>query len=626
MTRANAPFGDFLSSAVVVIGPLPELAEMSLGTVTIERLGARALDAITPTTTAIVIDLRGVPFDDVVSWRTSIEPPPAPLVLVSDRALGEDAIDGVRADEVLVLPRDALRTVERRLRQCIELGRARLSLLVAEQALQQSVTGLAIADASLPNVPIVSVSRGLERLTQYDEREIVGQTCRLLQRDDVGQAGALALGDALRRHAHATAVVRNYRKDGSAFWNEVTVFPITVNGSPTGWMGGVHHDVTNLADAQAEVASLYQRLADQRTFDQAILDGIDVGIITTDREGQILFANRCATSLLANPAIAPGAHVSDVLHLPCLPDALLGGESRWTARHTVVTPDGPEVELDIALSRADGRVEMNIGFFFIFRDSREERQRAEEHRRFERLAALGTMVAGFAHEVRNPVAALRSIAEELGEELTQAGLMLPHAGRMLRVLERMERLVRSSLRFGRPDVPKRASHRPWIVCSAALTTLSPRLIGGEQLRVEMDPDLPSVFVDDGQIVQALVVLLDNAIDAVGSTAGVWLKVHAPRAPDSERPRASVPVTVPMVRFEVSDSGPGISATDLPRIFDPFFTTKPSGTGLGLSIAQQLVSENGGRIEVSSGRGVTTFTLLVPIQDTRSLVPAFDHDR
>jgi signal transduction histidine kinase len=232
---------------------------------------------------------------------------------------------------------------------------------------------------------------------------------------------------------------------------------------------------------------------------------------------------------------------------------------------------------------------------------REDQEREAERRRFEHLAAMGTMVAGFAHEVRNPVAALRSIAEELAEELSSVGLALPHAQRMLVILERVERLVRTSLQFGRPAAPRRGAHRPWTICSAALAGVAARTLPtGHHLRIEVEPDLPDVFVDDAQIVQALVILLENALDATSSPRGVLVRVTRDHSPDLH-----------CVRFEVIDDGPGIAPADLSRIFDPFFTTKATGTGLGLSIAQQIVRENGGRIEVGTATGApTSFSIIV----------------
>jgi two-component system sensor histidine kinase HydH len=269
----------------------------------------------------------------------------------------------------------------------------------------------------------------------------------------------------------------------------------------------------------------------------------------------------------------------------------------------------------------DGEGRVQVGFFLIFRDVGEERREEAERSRFERLAAMGTMVAGFAHEIRNPVAALRSIAEELGEELAAAGVALPHARRMLLVLARIERLVRTSLRFGRPATAKLAPHRPWEISAGAIASVHQRIkASGTQMRVEMESELPDILADDEQLTQALTILLENALDAVSTPEKVLLRVTRAAAPEGDyqgrkstppprdTPPTVTPVAVPpqtWVRFEVIDDGPGVPADLRSRIFDPFFTTKPQGTGLGLSIAQQIVSENGGRLDLSCARGGPT---------------------
>lgn len=251
---------------------------------------------------------------------------------------------------------------------------------------------------------------------------------------------------------------------------------------------------------------------------------------------------------------------------------------------------------------------------------RARRRRADEERfdaerqRFERLAAMGTMVAGFAHEVRNPVAALRSLCEELRDD----GITLPHVGLMLQMVERIERLVKTSLQFGRPAAPKRSPRRPTAITASAMSEMRPRLRSRADIPIEAEAELPDVNVDDRQIAQALVILLNNALDATGgSPSRVLLRVRkntstAGLVPGSQE-RAH-----PTIRFEVIDDGPGISAANMGRIFDPFFTTKPSGTGLGLSIAQQIVNENGARLEVESNPGGrTAFTIVLPVDPART---------
>ncbi len=223
------------------------------------------------------------------------------------------------------------------------------------------------------------------------------------------------------------------------------------------------------------------------------------------------------------------------------------------------------------------------------------------------------MVAGFAHEVRNPLAAMRSLTEELGEELRDGGHSLPHVGLMLQLVERIERLVKTSLQFGRPAAPVRGLSSPRGIAAAALEAVRPRVRDmGENILFALEPDLPDINVDERQLVQVLVILLNNALDATGVAPRVTLRVRARRPREADpRGRKSDPPRGVGVLFEVVDDGPGIPADNIGRIFDPFFTTKPSGTGLGLSIAQQIVNENGAHLEVTSSPGVeTTFAILV----------------
>ena len=328
-----------------------------------------------------------------------------------------------------------------------------------------------------------------------------------------------------------------------------------------------------------------------------------------------------------------GEDVRELLALPNLPDSTLADLERRVEHSLPV--DGREIEIDLTVSRADQAAHEHLGFFFIFHDRTQDKQLETERRRFDHLAALGTMVAGFAHEIRNPMASLRSLAESLGEELAEANVVLPHVDRMLKVLARVERLVRSSLVFGRPSPPRAAHHRPWTILSSAVSSMHPRvhLMGGE-LCIEVDPDLPDVLVDDGQISQVLVILLNNALDATGSPQRVLLRARQARPaaegrkaksepPPPFSPPFSPPLSLPpYVRFDVCDDGPGIPPENRQRIFDPFFTTSASGTGLGLAIAQQLATENGARIELASALGgPTTFSVLCPVAGAEPAPPS-----
>jgi two-component system nitrogen regulation sensor histidine kinase GlnL len=145
-----------------------------------------------------------------------------------------------------------------------------------------------------------------------------------------------------------------------------------------------------------------------------------------------------------------------------------------------------------------------------------------------------------------------------------------------------------------------------------------RLLGGE-LCVDVEPDLPDVFVDDAQISQVLVILLNNALDATGACARVLIRARLAHGGAADgRGSKSDPPPAPFVSFDVCDDGPGVPPENRERIFDPFFTTTASGTGLGLAIAQQLATENGATIKLSTAAGPTTFSVIVPVAGTEVL--------
>lgn len=326
---------------------------------------------------------------------------------------------------------------------------------------------------------------------------------------------------------------------------------------------------------------------------------------------------------------APSAAIFDLRSLPVADLAVIREDPAVGALPLLLLSDREIPEAVYELLRADDGVTLGGSrpvatlkrhlalLMKLGRDVRTERLFDEDRRRFERLAAMGTMVAGFAHEVRNPVAAMRSLTEELGEELHVANMEFPHVRLILQLVERIERLVKTSLQFGRPAAPKRVKQRPWVIVSAALEALRPRVRGYEEIAIEADSGLPDVFVDENQLAQALVILLHNAIDATGAAnrVSVRLKRGERRRTDPPGLEAIDGASRPSVRFEVIDDGPGIPVEIVERIFDPFFTTKPAGTGLGLSIAQQIASENGARLEVvssrASGSPTTTFTIIAP---------------
>jgi signal transduction histidine kinase len=217
----------------------------------------------------------------------------------------------------------------------------------------------------------------------------------------------------------------------------------------------------------------------------------------------------------------------------------------------------------------------------------------------ERLAAIGETAARIAHEIRNPVTAARSLAQQLARE--PASPFAAEHTVILGELERIERQVAALLRFARHEDFRFTPVDLGQLVRGTVHDLRSRL---DEARITVDVDAADGVVaraDRERLRQVLVNLVENAVDALRDADGDRRLVLAVGTTDG---RATVRVT---------DTGPGVAAEDLPHLFEPFFSRKADGTGLGLAIAKRTLDAHGGRIEAASEPGAgTTFRLEVPL--------------
>jgi signal transduction histidine kinase len=226
--------------------------------------------------------------------------------------------------------------------------------------------------------------------------------------------------------------------------------------------------------------------------------------------------------------------------------------------------------------------------------------------RNEKLASLGVLAAGVAHEIRNPLTAIKARLFMQQKALPPGSRERGDAEFIGREIDRLDKIVTDFLRFARPVEPERVPLSPADLLHEVCELMAPKLReAGIELGVDRRIDT-TINADPEQLKQVLINHINIAADALGDGGTIQLRALASRVTLGRRPRAAV-------ILEVEDNGPGIPPAVQERLFDPFFTTKPSGTGLGLSIAARIVEKHGGALRFQTGTRGTTVAIVLPVE-------------
>ncbi len=270
-----------------------------------------------------------------------------------------------------------------------------------------------------------------------------------------------------------------------------------------------------------------------------------------------------------------------------------------------IAKDGKELQLEINSTALYNTAGQFLKARSYGRDVTEKNKLEQQLLKWERLAAVGSMSAKVAHEIKNPLSALSLNLELLEDEINNyAGTNTNEAQQLLKSisveLERLIHLTEDYLQFARLPKPILEAVDVKELLSRLIPLLGPELDRkGIQLNLEVAPDLPAIETDRNQVLQVLINLIRNAEEAMLSGGIIQIKAGSKNS---------------ILEVRVSDTGIGIDRENLDKIFDPFYTTKDTGTGLGLSFIRQVMSELGGSISVESQkRKGTTFTLFFPLK-------------
>ncbi len=353
----------------------------------------------------------------------------------------------------------------------------------------------------------------------------------------------------------------------------------------------------------------------QLEIHQKGLEMIGAGLIFTDMDGVILYVSRSAErilKLMSRHII--GRNINEFVtmdNVEFIPTPSREGEInevRFNFRGKTLYL-GYHSEY---VSTIDGRV---AGYLMAFMEISELKRLQQEQARIDKLASLGILASGIAHEIRNPLAGIKAMAQTIQNELPPDDPNHVYVERIIKQVNRLDTILKAFFAYARPKIPYRTEVDLKEVMSDIEIMLKHQVEKKNiKLKVNIPSKLPYVLVDKDQLQQILINLILNSIDAVDKDHGL-IEVKARRiasVPGKNNGNKSCSKNIQNlcgVEIIVKDNGCGIDPGVMDKIFDPFFTTKPKGTGLGLSIVHQLVTENCGEIYVNSypGRG-TKFTL------------------
>ncbi len=386
---------------------------------------------------------------------------------------------------------------------------------------------------------------------------------------------------------------------------------------------------TALEDANGELRRRFDEVADLKTYTDNILSSLTSGIVTVDLEGRVVSLNPAAELMTGFfGGEVTGRYCTEVFaHTTELGEALMETLTTRTAMPgralTLRRRNGRSLPVELSTSPLKGVEGKDLGVIAVLRDLTVVRELERRLRRSDRLAALGGMAAGLAHEIKNPLTSLLTFSRHLARKFDDPSFRQKFLSVVPRELERINSIVEGLLELARPT---RLQFQPLRV--PALVERVLELYGNQidqaAVRVtrEYARDLPAVWGDQEALYQALVNLVTNALDAMAQGGHLTVRAGWSEAGEYLLPGRAARRRL---KIEVEDTGTGIATADSDRVFTPFFTTKESGTGLGLALTHKIVEDHGGSIDFrpASGGG-TVFRIILPLTPDPTDASGHDH--
>jgi two-component system, NtrC family, sensor histidine kinase PilS len=352
-----------------------------------------------------------------------------------------------------------------------------------------------------------------------------------------------------------------------------------------------------------------QSLANLRALHERIVESIRSGVVTTDLAGRIYTFNRAAEEITGHREETIRGQDASILfgelkdQITESLKALENNQRSPRFEANCLTAEGMRLRLGFSISPLSSEAGETTGMVITFQDLTQVRTLEETSRRQDRLAAIGRMAASIAHEIRNPLAAMRGSIQMLRSELDNDSSQVELMEIILRESDRLNRIITDFLSYARPRslAPANVDVGDLMHQTFSLLRHSPEIAPNQTITEALPPEPIFAHADEGQLKQVFWNLARNALQAMpqGGTLRATLEMNSDNR----------------LRIAFSDTGRGMSPDQVEHLFEPFSSTT-GGTGLGLSIVYQIIRDHGGTINVRSREGQgTTITLELPMAMT-----------
>jgi two-component system, NtrC family, sensor kinase len=530
------------------------------------------------------------------------------------------------------------------------------SLRLLERALETVASGIIITDAVRPDFPILYSNPAFERMTGYTRAELAGKNCRLLQGPETSLEARQLIRDCLERREKCHVVLKNYRKDGTPFWNELSLTPLVDEKGRLTHYIGMQHDITAAKEAK-------DRLRRSEELFRVITENAVDLIAIVDRQGRRIYNSPSYTAILGlAPDELHGTSGFAQIHPEDQPSVMKmaeesiatgqGGVIEYRMRHK----DGRWLTFEshgAIIRNPDGEMD---GLLVVARDITERKNAELERtimdlqlRQAQKLESIGQLAAGIAHEINTPTqyigdntrfltdafrdlselrAQFRILEQAAREQGFQPQLVAQLEQTMKRIdldylereipsalqqsiegIERVAKIVLAMKEFSHPGTEEKSPVNINRAIESTVTVARNTWKYVADLDLQLDPKLPAIPCLPGEFNQVILNLVVNAAHAIADVVG-----------ENSGLKGRITISTAMVggnaEIRIADTGGGIPDQIRDRIFDPFFTTKPvgKGTGQGLAITRSvIVDKHGGTIAFDTriGEG-TTFILTLPV--------------